>query len=68
MPWYTAVSRDGLIRLTPDLAALCALTGPRTLSRDLNRLLDAGLILREGRKWKANTDVMFTFMPPAAPS
>ncbi|MCQ3807543.1 MAG: Fic family protein [Acidimicrobiaceae bacterium] len=68
MPSSTAVPQDGLIRLTPDLASLYALTGPRTLSRDLNRLLAAGLILREGRKWKANTDVMFTFMPPAAPS
>ena len=68
MPSHAAVSRDDLTRLNPDLAALYALTGPRTLSRDLNRLLDAGLILREGRNWRTNTDIMFTFMPPAAPS
>ena len=68
MPPFKVVVRDGLTLLTPALAALYAGTGPRTLSRDLNRLLEAGLILREGRNWRANTDVMFTFLPPAAPS
>lgn len=59
--------RNVLDALTPVLAALYAKAGPRTLSRDLNRLAKAGLILRDGRSWKANIDVMFTFMPPAAP-
>ena len=65
---FEVMSRDELTLLTPSLAALYAGTGPRTLSRDLNRLLGEGLILREGRKWRANTDIMFTFLPPAAPS
>ena len=68
MPPFEAVARDELTVLTPVLAALYARIGPRTLSRDLNRLLDEGLILREGRNWRANTGVMFTFLPPAAPS
>ena len=68
MPPNTAMSREGLTILTPAMAALYAGTGPRTLSRDLNRLLEAGLILREGRNWRTNTDVMFTFMPLAASS
>ena len=68
LPESTAISREDLTLLTPPLAALYAGTGPRTLSRDLNRLLDEGLILREGRNWKANTDVMFTFLPPVARS
>ncbi len=68
MPPFESVARDELILLTPALAALYARTGPRTLSRDLNRLCDADLIRREGRNWKARTDVMFRFMPPAAPS
>ena len=68
MPPFESVARDELTLLTPALAALYARTGPRTLSRDLNRLLKAGLIRREGRNWKARTDVMFRFMPPAAPS
>lgn len=63
-----AVSRDRLSTLTPTVAALYANSGPRTLSRDLNRLEKAGLIVREGRTWKANTDVLFAFMPPIATS
>ena len=68
MPPFGVLSRDDLTVLNTTLAVLYAGTGPRTLSRDLNRLLKAGLILREGRDWKANTDVLFTFLPPAAPS
>ena len=68
LPESTAISRKDLTLLTPALAALYAGTGPRTLSRDLNRLCNAGLIRRDGRKWKAKTEVMFTFLPPAAPS
>ncbi len=66
MPPNTAMPREDLTVLTPALAAHYANTGPRTLSRDLNRLAKAGLILRERRSWKTNTGVMFTFMPPAA--
>ena len=66
MPYDEAIARGDLAHLTPALAALYAKAGPRTLSRDLNRLASAGLILRDGRNWKANIDVMFTFMPPAA--
>lgn len=66
MPYDEAIARGDLELLTPAIAALYAKAGPRTLSRDLNRLASAGLILREGRSWKANIDVMFTFMPPAA--
>lgn len=68
MPPFEVVPRDELTVLTLNLAALYARTGPRTLSRDLNRLLKAGLILREGRSWRANTTVMFAFMPAGAPS
>lgn len=67
MPYNEAIARGDLAVLNPAIAALYAKAGPRTLSRDLNRLANAGLILREGRSWKANIDVMFTFMPAAAP-
>ena len=66
MPFDKAVARGDLTTLTPSLAALYANTGPRTMSRDLNRLSKAGLIVRDGRNWKANTNIMFTFMSPAA--
>ena len=68
MPPFEAVPREGLIDLNPAVARLYAGIGPKTLSRDLNRLLDAGLILRDGRNWKANTKLMFTFMPPSSNS
>ena len=68
MPRFEAVSREGLADLNPAVARLYATTGARTLSRDLNRLLEAGLILRDGRNWKANIGLMFTFMPPAGNS
>ncbi len=68
MPPYEPVPREGLIDLNPAVARLYAGIGPRTLSRDLNRLLDAGLILRDGRDWKAKTNLMFTFMPPTGNS
>ena len=68
MPPFKVLARDDLTLLTPPLAALYAGTGPRTLSRDLNRLLEAGLILRERRNWRANTDIMFAFMPLTATS
>lgn len=65
---FTETSREDLPLLSPTLATLYARTGPRTLSRDLNRLARAGLVLRNGRYWRPNTELMFTFMPPTATS
>ncbi|MDE0237601.1 MAG: Fic family protein [bacterium] len=67
MPADRAVSRDDLIGLTPSLAAAYARTGPRTLSRDLNRLAKAGLIVRDGQEWKANVNLLYALLPPQAP-
>lgn len=61
---FTETSREDLTLLSPFLAALYAGTGPRTLSRDLNRLRNVGLVTRNGRFWGANTGVMFTLTPP----
>ena len=55
------------------LTALAAATGlysqvgPRTLSRDLNRLIGANLIVREHNGWRANVETMAAFLPPIAP-
>lgn len=68
MPADRAVSRNDLTGLTPALAAAYARTGPRTLSRDLNRLAKAGLIVREGREWKANVNLLYALLPPTATS
>ena len=66
MPPDRAVSRSELTGLTPALATAYARTGPRTLSRDLNRLAKAGLIIRRGRDWKANVDLLYALLPPTA--
>lgn len=66
MPSDTGFSKAELQRLTPELAALYATKGPRTLSRDLNRLEKAGLVHRHGRKWTANQFLMRAFLPPVA--
>ena len=66
LPWGETVSRAELPGLTPQLAVTYAKVGPRTLSRDLNRLAKAGLIVREGRGWRSNHKLMRAFLPPAA--
>lgn len=66
MPPNQVISRGELTGLTAELAALYARTGPRTLSRDLNRLARAGLIVREGRDWKANVNLLYALLPPTA--
>ncbi len=63
MPTDRAVSRADLAGLTPTLATAYARTGPRTVSRDLNRLAKAGLIIREGQNWKANINLLYAFVP-----
>ncbi len=60
------ISRSELSGLTPKLAALYAKAGPRTLSRDLNRLRDAQLILKRGTGWQSNDAIIKAFLPPMA--
>ena len=66
MPPDQAIPRDELPVLTPTVARLYATKGPRTLSRDLNRLRDAGLVRRRGYKWVANQSRIRAFLPPVA--
>lgn len=66
MPSDTHVSKNELTSLTPELAALYATKGPRTLSRDLNRLSDAGLLHRCRLGWRANQFLIRAFLPPLA--
>ena len=60
------ISRSELEGLTPKLAALYAKAGPRTLSRDLNRLAKVGLIVKRRKGWKSNDTIIKAFMPPMA--
>ncbi len=66
MPSRGEYSKGELQRLTPELAALYATKGPRTLSRDLNRLEKAGLVHQHHKRWTANQFLMKAFLPPVA--
>ena len=66
MPADEALAKGELSALTPRLAGLYATKGPRTLSRDLNRLRSAGLVRRHGVRWIANQAIIRAFLPPVA--
>ena len=66
MPIDRDVTKDEIPMLTPELAALYATKGPRTLSRDLNKLSNSGLVHRHYGKWMSNHFIMKAFLPPVA--
>lgn len=66
MPSGRVVPRSELEGLTPKLAALYAKAGPRTLTRDLNRLRAAGLIVKGKNGWMSNDSTIRAFLPPMA--
>ena len=66
MPSDRDVTKDEIPMLTPGLAALYATKGPRTLSRDLNKLSVSGLVHRNHGKWMSNHFLMKAFLPPVA--
>ena len=66
MPSDRDVSKAEVPMLSPELAARYATTGPRTLSRDLNRLRGTGLVRGSGRGWRANHEIMASFLAPVA--
>lgn len=66
MPSGQVMGRDELPGLTAKLAALYAKAGPRTLSRDLNRLREVGLVVRVARSWRSDDRIMRAFLPPRA--
>ncbi|MGF1665432.1 MAG: Fic family protein [Acidimicrobiia bacterium] len=68
MPSGEVVPRADLEGLTPKLAALYAKAGPRTLTRDLNRLKGAGLIVKRRQGWMSNDSTIRAFLPPMAES
>lgn len=55
--------RSDLTKLTPELAELYAGTSSKTLTRDLNILLDRGLIHRSGRGFTSSQGDMAAFLP-----
>ena len=68
LPTDADTARADLAGLTPKLAQMYARTGPRTLTRDLNRLKDAGLVEVSRRGVRPRIDKMTAFLPPTAKS
>lgn len=60
-------SRSELEGLTPSLAAKYAKAGDRTIARDLNALIEAGLVARVGKRYQAAVARIAAFLPPMAP-
>ena len=66
MPKDVPVPRGDLEGLTPKIARLYATAGPRTLSRDLNRLEGLGLIRKVRLGYRAQAQIVQAFLPPRA--
>lgn len=60
--------RAELPGLTAELAAMYAVAGPRTLSRDLNKLLAMGLMEHSGRSYRPAVHKILAFLPPTVES
>lgn len=54
--------------LTPRLARSYANKTPKTVHRDINALVEMGLIVREGRKVRAYREIILAFLPLRSPS
>ncbi len=62
------VAKNDISRLTPELAAAYATSGPRTLTRDLNELVSIGLLRIVDVGYQAGTDVLLTLLPLTVPA
>ena len=60
----TTVPREQIRRLSPELAEMFATKTDRTLSRDINALLDMGLITRQPGGYLPNSDVILGLQAP----
>ena len=62
--WPDAVPKPQLMTLTPALAMQYVGKQPKTLTRDLNALLETNLLVRQpDGRYRARHEQMFTFMP-----
>jgi Fic family protein len=61
-----AYVKSELTDLTPEIARLYAVTGDRTLARDLNRLQSANLVRKVGKRWYSNIEMIEAFLPRTA--
>lgn len=61
------VSRNKLREVSPRLADEYRDASPKLISRDLNALLDRGLLVRTRGGYRANHELIEAFLPPALP-
>ena len=66
MPSDMPTPKSDLPGLTPKLAAEYARAGPRTLTRDINRLVEAGLIVKRRAGYQPHVALIQAFLPPMA--
>ncbi len=57
-------ARRELTTISTRIAAEYATKGEKTLTRDLNSLMKMGLVIRKGRGYAPNQEVILAFLPP----
>ncbi len=62
------VPRKSLTMITPRTARDYARCGEKTLTRDLNKLVEMDLVVLTPRGYQANRAMMLAFLPPRAES
>lgn len=62
-----AYTRQEIAALAQSASMLYAQVGPKTLSRDLNRLVELELIVKQPDGWRAKIETLAAFLPPIAP-
>jgi hypothetical protein len=60
------VQASAISELSPRLAREYANRTPKTLSRDLNAVVEMGLVQQEGRRVRANKRMILAFLPARA--
>jgi Fic family protein len=59
------VQRADIRSLTPEIAGLYANKGPRTVARDIRRLCEQGVVIRDDNRIAANSSLLLRHMPSA---
>jgi Fic family protein len=68
LSWRDPVVVSGITNLTPSLAALYVGRTRRMITRDLNDLLEAGMIEQAGVGYRARVEQILSFLPYRRPS
>lgn len=67
LPTAKVLTRSQLREVSARVAGEYAGTGSKTLTRDINALLSRELLIRHGRGYRANRDIVDAFLPLALP-